>query len=47
MNGLVPVYDRENKNGGGSSRTNRSANDVLPVLSCHVETVVLMSRVDR
>ena len=46
MNGLVPVYDRENKNGGGSSRTNRSANDVLPVLSCHVETVCLLSKLN-
>ena len=39
----VPVYDREIKNSGGSSRTNRPKNDVLPVLSCHVETVVMLS----
>ena len=38
----VPTYDQEGKNSGGSSRTNRSANDVLSVLSCHVETVVLL-----
>ena len=43
----VPTYDRENKNSGGSSWTNRSANDVLSVLSCHVECVVLMSRVEK
>ena len=30
----VPTYDREDKNSGGSSRTNRLANDVLSVLSC-------------
>ena len=40
----VPAYDREDKNSGGSSRTNRLANDVLSVLSCHVETVVLLSQ---
>ena len=40
----VPTYDQEGKNSGGSSRTNRSANDVLSVLSCHVETVVLLSK---
>ena len=39
----VPTYDQEGKNSGGSSRTNRSANDVLYVLSCHVETVCLLS----
>lgn len=39
----VPTYDQEGKNSGGSSRTNRSANDVLSVLSCHVETVCLLS----
>ena len=38
----VPTYDQEGKNSGGSSRTNRSANDVLSVLSCHVETVMLL-----
>ena len=32
----VPTYDREDKNSGGSSRTNRPANDVLPVLSCQI-----------
>ena len=32
------------QNSGGSSRTNRQANDVLSVLSCHVETVVLLSK---
>ena len=40
----VPGYVFGEKNGGGSSRTNRSANDVLSVLSCHVETVVLLSK---
>ena len=42
----VPTYDQEGKNSGGSSRTNRSANDVLSVLSCHVETVVLLSKLN-
>ena len=47
MNGgvcrYVPNYDRKIKNRRGSSRTNRPANDVLSILSCHVETVVLLS----
>lgn len=42
-NGYISTYDREDKNSGGSSRTNCLANDVLSVLSCHVETVVLLS----
>ena len=42
----VPTYDQEGKNSGGSSRTNRPANDVLSVLSCHVETVVLLSKLN-
>ncbi len=50
MNGgvcrYVPVYDREIKNSVGSSRTNRQVNDVLSVLSCHVETVVLLSKLN-
>lgn len=41
--GYIPVYDREDRNSGGSSRTNRPVNDVLSVLSCHVETVCLLS----
>lgn len=48
MNGgvcrYVPNYDRKIKNRRGSSRTNRPANDVLSILSCHVETVVLLSQ---
>ena len=40
----IPPYDREDKNSGGSIRTNHPANDVLSVLSCHVETVVLLSK---
>lgn len=32
------------QNSGGSSRTNCLTNDVLSVLSCHVETVVLLSK---
>ena len=32
------------ENSGGSSRTNRQVNDVLSVLSCHVETVTLLSK---
>ena len=40
----IPTYDREDKQHRGSSRTNRPANDVLSVLSCHVETVVLLSK---
>ena len=39
----IPPYDREDKNSGGSIRTNHPANDVLSVLSCHVETVCLLS----
>lgn len=39
----IPTYDREDKKHRGSSRTNRPANDVLSVFSCHVETVVLLS----
>ena len=34
------------KNSGGSSRTNCLTNDVLFVLSCHVETVVLLSKLN-
>ena len=44
MYGYVPVYNREDKNTCGSSRMNRPANDVLSVLSCHVETVVQLFR---
>ena len=48
MNGgvcrYVPNYDRKIKNRRGSSRTNRPANDVLSILSCHVETVCLLSK---
>ena len=40
----IPPYDREDKNSGGSIRTNHPANDVLSVLSCHVETVVLLTQ---
>ena len=40
----VPTYDREDKNRRGLSRTNHPANDVLSILSCHVETVVLLSK---
>ena len=43
-NGYISTYNREGRNSGGSSRTNRQANDVLSVLSCHVETVVLLSK---
>ena len=50
MNGgvcrYVPNYDRKIKNRRGSSRTNRPANDVLSILSCHVETVVLLSKLN-
>lgn len=42
--GFISRYDHEDKNSGGSSRTNRPANDALPVLLCHVETVVLLSK---
>lgn len=42
----IPPYDREDKNSGGSIRTNHPANDVLSVLSCHVETVVLLSKLN-
>lgn len=38
------MYDQEDRNSDGSSRTNRPANDVLSILSCHVETVVLLSQ---
>lgn len=40
----IPTYDREDKKHRGSSRTNRPANDVLSVFSCHVETVCLLSK---
>lgn len=40
----IPPYDREDKNSGGSIRTNHPANDVLSVLSCHVEVVCLLSK---
>ena len=40
----IPPYDREDKNSGGSIRTNHPANDVLSVLSCHVETVCLLGK---
>ena len=42
----IPPYDREDKNSGGSIRTNHPANDVLSVLSCHIETVVLLSKLN-
>ena len=34
------------QNSGGSRRTNRPANDVLSILSCHVEKVVLLSKLN-
>ena len=37
---------QEGRNSGGSSRTNCPVNDVLSVLSCHVETVVLLSKLN-
>lgn len=40
---MFPSTIANAKNSGGSSRTNHSENDVLSVLSCHVETVVLLS----
>ena len=43
-NGYISTYNREGRNSGGSIRTNRQANDVLSILSCHVETVVLLSK---
>lgn len=42
--GFFSRYDQENKKSGGSCRTNRPENDVLSVLSCHVETVALLTR---
>ena len=42
----VPTYDQEDRNTCGSSRTNCLTNDVLSVLSCHVETVVLLSKLN-
>ena len=42
--GSVPTYDQEDKNSGGSSRMNRLTNDVLSVLSCHIECVVRLTR---
>ena len=41
--GHVSIHDQEDRNTCGSSRTNCPANDVLSVLSCHVETVVLLA----
>lgn len=43
-NGYISTYNREGRNSGGSIRTNRQANDVLSILSCHVETVVSLVR---
>lgn len=37
----------EDRNSGGLSRTDRGAFDVLPVPSCHVECVILMSRAEK
>ena len=42
----VSAYDWEDKNSGGSSWTNHLVNNVLSVLSCHVETVVLLSKLN-
>ena len=39
----VSCYNRESKNGGGLSWTNRQAKDIHSILSSHVETVVLLS----
>lgn len=41
--GFISRYDQENKKSGGSCRTNRPENDVLSVLSCHVEVVIQMT----
>ena len=40
----VPTNNQEDRNNGGSSRTKHPINDVLSVLSCHCEAVVLLSR---
>ena len=40
---MFPLTVKILKIAGGSSRTNRQENDVLSILSCHVETVVLLS----
>lgn len=45
-NGYISTYNREGRNSGGSIRTNRQANDVLSILSCHIETVVLLSKLN-
>ena len=39
---MFPHTTERTKKLRGSSRTNRQVNDVLSVLSCHVETVVLL-----
>lgn len=41
---MFPLTVKILKIAGGSSRTNRQANDVLSILSCHVETVCLLSK---
>lgn len=41
---MFPHTTERTKKLRGSSRTNRQANDILSVLSCHVETVVLLSK---
>ena len=41
---MFPSTIANAKNSGGSSRTNHSENDVLSVLSCHVETVCLLGK---
>ena len=43
-NGYISTYNREGRNSGGSIRTNRQANDVLSILSCHVECVISLSQ---
>ena len=42
--GYIPFYDNNAKISGGLSWTNRLKNDVLSILSCHVETVCLLSK---
>ena len=43
---MFPLTVKILKIAGGSSRTNRQENDVLSILSCHVETVCLLSKLN-
>lgn len=47
MSRYISAYNHNAKNDSGLSRTDRGANDVLSVLSCHVETIALLQKSNR